>query len=737
VRQDEPLRSSFRAVPVCALALLVGCGAEHDLAPAAAVDPAFLEQYAATYRFRHGRPTAIEVTRDGRSVLFLRSPARSFVGDLYEFDVAAGKERIFLSAAQLLGGAEEELSAEERARRERQRQAARGIVSYDLSDDGGRILVPLSGRLFVVERATGSIRELRSDAGYALDPRLSPDGSKVACVREGDLYVLDVASGVERRLTRSESTTVTNGLAEFVAQEEMGRHHGLWWSPDAERLVYQQTDTAGLETMYVFDPMHPERAPQSWPYPRPGKKNAVVRLGIVAVAGGDTTWITWDRERYPYLASVRWREGGPLTLVVQNRPQTEEAVLAVEPRTGATRVLLVERDDAWLNIDQDVPRWLPSGEGFLWTSERSGSWRLELRRATGELAYAITPPDFGYRALLDVDETGGAVVVAASPDPTERHLYRVPFLPEPGAPERMTEEPGVYDARFGEGHGIWVETSGTHDRYRVRRRDGTLRGELAVVGEDPPFEPNLELTRAGEFHAALVRPRHFQAGGRYPVIVYVYGGPRHQLVTANARRFLLQQWIADHGFVIVSLDGRGTPGRGRAWERAIEGNLVDVPLRDQVAGLRALGESYPELDPDRVGIYGWSFGGYMSAMAVARRPDVYRAGVAGAPVADWHDYDTHYTERYLGLPQENPEGYAASSVLTYAPELSRPLLIIHGTADDNVYFTHSIKLSNELFRAGRPHDFLPLSGFTHMVPDPLVTTRLHRGIVEFFIEHLR
>jgi dipeptidyl-peptidase-4 len=273
----------------------------------------------------------------------------------------------------------------------------------------------------------------------------------------------------------------------------------------------------------------------------------------------------------------------------------------------------------------------------------------------------------------------------------------------------------------------------------ARDVDGRTLGTLRSVAEQPPFIPRIEVTTVGRdpsFNAVVVRPRNFDGGRRYPVIVSVYGGPHSQTATSGAWSYLLQQWIADHGFVVVSIDGRGTPSRGRDWERAIKGNLIATPLDDQVAGLYALARKYTELDIDRVGIYGWSFGGYFSAMAVMQRPDVFDVGVAGAPVADWLDYDTHYTERYMGLPDENPMGYEAASVLTYTSKLEKPLLIVHGTADDNVYFAHSLKMSNALFRAGKPHDFLALSDFTHMVADPLVTRRLYERIVGYLTEHL-
>ena len=245
-----------------------------------------------------------------------------------------------------------------------------------------------------------------------------------------------------------------------------------------------------------------------------------------------------------------------------------------------------------------------------------------------------------------------------------------------------------------------------------------------MVGNEPPL------------WAAIIRPRNFDSARRYPVIVHVYGGPHVQTVLASGRNYLLEQWLADQGFIVVSIDGRGSPSRGREFERSIKGNFEELALADQVRGLQALGQKYPEFDLDRAGIFGWSFGGYMSAIAVLRRPDVFHAGIAGAPVVDWHDYDTHYTERYLGLPEKNKSGYAASSVLTYADQLSRPLLIIHGTADDNVYFLHSMKLCDALFRAGKPYEFLPLAGYTHMVPDPVVIERLNGRIAEFFATHL-
>ncbi len=731
----------------CLLLGITGCATSgaRDASSRSGViaDRAFLEQYANTRRFSAGRPAAIKLVPDGSAVLFLRSPARSFVQDLYEFNTATGQERRLLTADQILQGAEENLSVEERARRERMRMSARGIASYQLSKDGTKILVPLSGRLFVIERASGAVRELNSEAGYPLDPRFSPDGRLVACVREKELYVMDVAGGTERKLTTGSSETLSHGTAEFVAQEEMGRNEGFWWSPDSKTIAYQETSTEGMEVMHIADATHPERAPQAWAYPRPGQKNAEVRLGLMAVDGGETRWVNWDRERYPYLATVRWKDQAPLTILVQNRQQTEQLLLRVDVETGSTSLLLTEKDEAWINLDQSMPKWFPDGSAFLWTTERNGAWQLELRGADGRLLRPLTATEFRYKGLIDLDPESKVVYVSGGDDPTQTHLFRLSTEATSAVPVPLTAEPGQHSATFSENHQVYVYSTSTMDGERtqvVRNRDGRELGRLQSVAEQAPFVPNIELATVGSdpsFYAVLVRPRNFDSRWRYPVIVSVYGGPHAQTVSASPSGYLLQQWIADHGFIVVSIDGRGTPSRGRDWERIIKGNLIDVTLNDQVAGLKALGRKYRELDLDRVGIYGWSFGGYFSAMAVMRRPDVFDAGVAGAPVSEWLDYDTHYTERYMGLPDDNAKGYEDSSVLTYAKDLEKPLLIIHGTSDDNVYFSHSLKMSNALFREGKTHDFLALSGFTHMVPDPLVTTRLYQRIVNYFMEHLR
>ncbi len=703
--------------------------------------PEFLEQYAVTNRFSSGRPAGIEITHAGDAVLFLRSGPRSFERNLYEFNVATGTERVLATAGKILGGAKENLTTAEKARRERMRLTARGITSFEISRDGRTLLVPLSGKLYLVDRATGAVRELPSNAGSPIDPRFSPDGTIVACVRDNEIFVVDTKNGTERQLTHGATATITHGLAEFVAQEEMARMHGFWWSPDSRWIVYEEANTAGVEELSIADPSHPERPPQLWRYPRAGKNNAQVRLGVVPATGGETRWLDWDRSEFPYLARVIWQKNSPLVILVQNREQTLEVLYEVDPQTGNKKELLRESDPAWVNLDGEMPHWRRDGKSFLWSSERTGHWQLELHHRDGSLARVLTTPELNYRHLMGVDDAENVAFVAGGQEPTQTQIFRV-SLEKVAPPVQVTNEPGVASQIVSEESGVTVRSTQSLSKelqQTVLRRDGHAVGELKSVAEKPAFEPSVELTTVGDepqLHAAVVRPADYQPGKRYPVIVSVYAGPGPQMVLASRSRYLLDGWLANQGFIVVSVDGRGTPARGREWERAIKGNFIGPTLADQVRGLQGLGQKYPEMDLTRVGIFGWSFGGYFTAMAVMQRPDVFHAGVSGAPVTDWHDYDTHYTERYLGLPQKDPHAYQVSSVLESAHELRRPFLLIHGTADDNVFFVHSMKLTDALFRAGREFNFLPLAGKTHVVADPPTVRELYTRIGTYFLEQL-
>lgn len=709
----------------------------------------FLRMYAESFRFRAGAPSGVTITPGGHAVLFLQSAPGSRVQDLYEMDTATGAVRVLLTAEQILGGEDEALSAEEIALRERMRSSARGIARFALSRDGRSILVPLSGGLYVVDRATGGVTKLPESEDFSFGPKLSPDASKVACA-EGDELVV-YAVGEDERVVLADSGGVDGvsvGRAEFVAQEEMSRYDGFWWSPTSEFVVYQRTDERDVEFVTILDPFDLGNKPQSWRYPRPGKANAVVELGVVPASGGETVWVEWDRGAYPYLATVRWSEGAPLTLCVQNRAQTELLVLVADHRTGSTRVVHREVDEAWINLDQAMPEWLKGGGEFLWMTERHGAWQLERRSVEGG-AITLNDLDFGLRGFIGMDEGRGVAYVNASEDPTESHVYALALDGSGVVADYTSFLGGVHSMEFEEGTDIALHTAQSlEDRARtyVRRVTaddlGDVVAEVPRLTPEPGFTTNLELTTvegSAEFHALIVRPRDFDPGKAYAVILHVYGGPHSLRVVASEGRYLMDQWIADHGYIVVWIDGRGTPNRGRDWERTIRHNFIDAPLADQVEALGLLGARYPEMDMERVGVFGWSFGGYFSAMAAMRHPEVFDCGIAGAPVTDWMDYDTHYTERYIGVPGEDElaaEAYRVSNVLTYVDRLEVPLLIIHGTADDNVYLTHALKMSDALTRAGGAHEFMPLPGHTHMVVEPVIVKRMHERMLDFFREHL-
>jgi dipeptidyl-peptidase 4 len=699
-----------------------------------ALDTRLIADSAATLNFQLGFPVPLAVTPDG-AVLFRRTPPRSFAADLYELDTKSGAVKTLATAADMLGsGGDEHLTDAEKARRERSRTATKGVVDVQVSADGHTVFVPLGGMFHLIDRETG-IRRAIDPKGEAYDPHLSPDGTQIAFVRDGDLWLANAAAA-PRRLTKHPEG-VEYGSAEFVAQEELDRRRGFWWSPDGKELVFQRTDARKVETVYVADARHPTSPPVPFKYPRAGTPNAIVDLGVIAAAGGEPTWITWDLEKYPYLGRVAWPEKGPLTLVVLSRPQTDLAV--IEAKTG--RVIFTEHDDAWINLGggarssgigatAGAPIWLPDGS-FLWMTEASGTWTLQQRNADGTVARALTTPDFGLDELVGFD--GKNAIVIASTNPTRTDVWLVP-IDGSAAPSRLTDGDGRAGAVFDRGVTIISTSKSTGGRKVVANGH-----ELPSVAEQPKLVPTtqIETVQVGgrTQYAAVTKPRAFAAGTKYPVLLKVYGGPHAQTVVDALDTYVMDQWYADAGFIVVRSDGRGTPGRGRAWERAISGDLITIPLADQVDALTALAAHHPEMDLTRVGVFGWSFGGYFTTMALLVRPDVFACGVAGAPVTDWSLYDTAYTERYMRTPDDNAKGYAQTSALTHADKLSRPLLLIHGITDDNVHLANTLALIENLYVAGKRAEVVLLSG-THMVPDPKLALAREQAQIDFFREHL-
>jgi dipeptidyl-peptidase-4 len=751
-----------------ALALLIPCAAvarAAEPAPAKPVDTSFLKKYAETRRFMLGRPQSPKVAPDGKAVLFLRAAPDDPKLKLFEFDTATGRTKEVLSPAALLKGGEESLTPEEKARRERMRLSAGGFADFHFDKTGASVLLPLSGRLFVFERATGKVTELKTGAGGAVvDPKWSPDGKRIAYVRGFDVYVYDLASGKESAVTTGGTITKTHGLAEFVAQEEMGRFSGYWWSPSGDSIAYEEADHTGVERWYVADPFKPGQKPAEQFYPRPGKKNVSVRLGVVPVQGGETVWVEWDRDKYEYLAKVEWQKYGPLTVMLQDRKQRIVDLFEVNSQTGQLNRLFSLKTQhgsgEWINLDHVAIYWAKDRRVALQRADEmvviteTGDVKPEIRDIT---SFFINIDKIAH---FDTD-TGGGVFQATS-HPHRMHAFLLKYG-DHAKPLRvnevvqLTSERGVHTVAGTAQFPIVTSTTPkSMPVVNVFNADGNLVGTLSSVAEEPKVTPNVEFIPdppEPRFHdsgktqdnppdkdecfAAIVRPRDFDPKKRYPVVVDVYGGPKHLHVQQAMRNWLIPQWLADQGFIVVAIENRGTPGRGREWESAVYQKFGTVPLEDQVKGLHLLCDKYPEMDRDRVGIVGWSFGGYMAANGVLRRPDVFKAAVAGAPVTDWADYDTHYTERYMGLLPESKKAYEEASLIPLAKDLKRPLLLVHGTADDNVYYRHTLKLSDALFRAGRDFEALALPGVTHMyTADPLVTERLWSKTATFFKSHL-
>ena len=677
------------------------------------VTDSFPRQYARTQRLTLGEPRDLRVTPDGRRVLFARSRAGDDpVNCLWVVDVDSGAETLLADPRALLAGdgTDTHLPPEERARRERLREGAGGVTGYATSTDGDVVTFGLGGRLVRVDGSPPVARWLDVD-GPVFDPRPSPGGDHIAYVRGAELRVVDAnGAPIATVAEPGPSDTVTWGSAEFIAAEEMRRLRGFWWAPDGGALAVCRVDTSPVQIWHIADPADPSRVPTPVRYPAAGTPNADVSLHVVGVHDGAAVEVDWDRDRFPYLADVNWNEHG-LTVTVQSRDQRDVEIRVVDPASGATTPIWVDHDDAWVEL---VPGTgvLVGPDTVVACADRDGARRLVLG------GQVVSPADVQVRAVISADDS--RVVVSGNPlaDPTVLHVYEW----SPDGWRALTDGLGVNAAVTG-GDTTIIRSAVVDEpgaRWRLPNGDSLDRhAELPLV------RPNVSIgLPADDTPTIAVLLPHDHDGSRLPVLMDPYGGPHAQRVVRSHHAFCAPQWFADQGFAVVVVDGRGTPGRGSHHERAVAGDLAAGVLDDQITGLHTAAERHPELDLGRVAIRGWSFGGYLAALAVLRRPDVFHAAIAGAPVAEWRLYDTHYTERYLGDPAEDPDAYDRSSLLTAACDLTRPLLLIHGLADDNVVAAHSLRLSSALLAAGKPHEFLPLVGVTHMTPQETVAEHL-------------
>ncbi len=678
----------------------------------------FPRQYARTQRLTLGEPRNVTVSPDGRRVVFLRSSNGSDpVNSLWVLDTERGDERLVADPRALLAAdSDEGLPAEERARRERAREGAGGITSYATDASCTVVAFALGGQLFAGGLLSGQARAL-AVTGPVFDPRPDPLARRVAYVSGAALRLGELDGSSRVLVGDGESDTVSWGSADFIAAEEMGRFRGFWWSPDGDTLAVCRVDAAAVGEWVIADPAHPDRAATTVRYPSAGTPNADVSLHLIGLDGSRTA-VDWDRDFFPYLASVTWTAAG-LVMLVQSRDQQGSMVLRVDVGDGSTRgattVLAHDFDDAWVELVPGTPALLANGR-LVHAADRDGTRRLTIDDEP------VTPVELQVRSVLST--TGDGVVFQANPidDATQMHVWRWDGTDL----QPVADSPGVHTATVGGPTTVVrtaaIDTPGSSTEIRRSDRDSITIESLA---EGPLVSPNVSILHVGERHlATAVLFPHDHDGTPLPVLLDPYGGPHALRVTQSRNAYLTSQWFADQGFAVIVTDGRGTPGRGSEWERAVHGDLASSPLDDQVEALHAVAEEVGGLDLSRVAIRGWSFGGYLAALAVLRRPDVFHAAIAGAPVTEWRLYDTHYTERYLGDPADRPDAYEASSLLPLAPDLTRPLLLIHGLADDNVVAAHTLQLSSALLAAGRPHEVLPLVGVTHMTPQETVAENL-------------
>ncbi len=698
------------------------------------------------------------IAPDGSRVTFLRGKDgdRNRL-DLWAFDVASGQTRLLVDSRQVMPG-EETLSDEEKARRERQRIAAlSGIVDYQWAPDGRRLLFPLGGELYLYDlgqTGAAAVRKLTGGGGFATDPKISPAGGFVSFIRARDLWVIDLSSGKEIRLTRDGSDVIGNGVAEFVADEEMDRHTGYWWAPDDSAIAFARIDESPVPVQKRYE-VYPDRTEVvEQRYPAAGEANVRIQLAVIAPrAGAAPQWIDLGPEQDIYLARVDWRDPPRLTFQRQSRDQKTLELIETTLASGRQRTLATETSDTWVPLHHAL-HFLDDGR-FLWSSERSGFQHLYLASEDGGTVTALTRGPWPVDKLLAVDEGAGLAFFSAGIEsPTQSQVYSVPLAG--GEPRRLSSAAGTHNPTFARNASVYVDlwsNARTPPQIELFKADGTRIAALVENDLADPAHPYAAYAAAhrpvefGTLAAAdgttplnysLIRPAGFDPAKRYPVVVYVYGGPAAQTVTdawpGRADAFF-NQYLAQHGYLVFSLDNRGTPRRGAAFGGALYGRQGTVEVDDQRRGVEWL-RAQPFVDDERIGVHGWSNGGYMTLMLLARHSEAYACGVAGAPVTDWALYDTHYTERYMNLPAANVDGYREASVFTHLDGLESKLLLVHGMADDNVLFTNSTKLMSELQKRATPFELMTYPGAKHGLRDADLLHR-YRLTEDFFGRCLR
>jgi dipeptidyl-peptidase-4 len=695
---------------------------------------------------------SLRVSPDGERVTFLRGRAdNQFQLDLWEFNMKDKTTHRLVDSKQLVPN--ENLSLEEKARRERARTASlSGILSYSWSPDGKQLLVPIAGDLYLVDvNKPDAARKVAS--GNVLDPKISPKGRYVSYVRDQNLFVIDLKTGQERQLTTDGKGTVHNGEAEFVAQEEMDQHTGYYWAPDDSAIAYRRYDEAQVPVARRFEIFADRTDVIDQRYPAAGAKNVDIGLMIVNPATGAQKSIDLGPEKDIYLVRADWSaDGKTLVYQRQSRDQKRLDLVAVDAATLAERPLLTETSKTWVSIHDDL-RFLGRQKAFIWASERSGRKHLYLYDMSGKLLHPISSGEWGVDNILAVDEQAGKVYIASNKDAVIDKQAYVLNLDGSNAnkPVRLTKQDGWHEDVFARNGKIFVDTFSDPDtppQVSIRRADGAMvewleHNELNAshpyanyVKDHLPTEYGTIQAHDGQtLHYSMIKPANFDASKRYPVFLFTYGGPHSQRVTRQWGN-LFNQYMAQQGFVVFVLDNRGSSRRERAFTDVIYGNLGAHEVEDQLTGIDWLAQQ-SFVDPKRVGVFGWSYGGFMTLRLLEAGSDKIAMGVAVAPVTDWSLYDTHYTEQFVGAtPQSDPAAYERSGVFAHLDGLKSPLLLVHGMADDNVLFTNSTRLIDALVNRNVKFELMTYPGAKHGISSRAGQRHVYGLIEAFFKKNL-
>lgn len=696
------------------------------------------------------RARGVKLSPDGALVTYLRAKDDDQnTLDLWAADVKGG-EPFRLIDARALQPEDKELSEAEAARRERMRIRDRGVVEYDWDEQGRFILVPLEGDLYLFERAGSKTRRLTTTAGDEVDAKVSPRGRYVSYVRDQNLYVMDLGTGAEKALTSEGKDTISWGSAEFIAQEEMDRDTGYWWSPDDSKIALTRVDESGVDIVPRFDIGAEGVKVIDQRYPRAGRPNAVVQLYVEDVATGGRTKVDLGANADIYVARVDWsKDGKTLYVQRQSRDQKTLELLAVNPSTGQGRVILTETSDHWIELNHDFK---PLKDGtFLWSSERSGWKRLYLYAGDGKMIRQLTSGDWPVDAVEGVDEAKKTVLFTASVDDVlQRHLWTVSWA-KPGAPKKLTSGEGWWQTSVAK---TGTAFTGTYSDPRTPPRTGLYSADGKLVrwieanrldATHPYFKyagrlrtptyGTIKASDGSDLYYAISTPPGFDPSKRYPVIVSVYGGPHSQMVKKQWGS-LSDQLLLEEGFVLFRLDNRGSANRSFAFKAALDRKLGTVEVEDQLKGVDFL-KTLPYVDPGRIGVMGWSYGGFMTLMLMTSDNSPFAVGIAGAPPTDWKLYDTHYTEQFMGTPEQNAAGYAASELIPRLPRLKGELLLMQGMSDDNVTFDNSTRVMAALQSKSRPFEFMGYPGERHGLRGTAKQLHQWRTYLDFLRRKLR